>query len=248
MPSGYIKRLNSALWHIAAALALAGALCLVSASPALAQSLSEYFKLSYDPVIFDKTEIHGGEVFHGTVAGNATCSKDLPLPVGEAVITTRVVARHNGNGTEFTLNPGYTVTIKPFPGDEGDTVEINQTVPLQFPAKAASGNYTIVGRLVEAKVKVGFLTPDVTPYLPQEQGMGTVKYTAPGPPAKLSALPATLEVTNPSPEPLPAPPPTPAATPQTPEPAMPLWAELIVLLAVGTTIFNIYWFLHHRRR
>jgi hypothetical protein len=242
------KGLYRAIWRILAAVGLAGVLCLVSASPAPAQSLGEYFKLSYSPVVFDKTEIHGGEVFHAAVAGKATCSKDLPLPVGEAVITTRVIARHNHTGTEVTLNPGYTVIIKPFPGEEGDTVEISQTVPLQFPKNATSGNYTVVGRLVEANVKVGFLSPEVTPYLPQEQGMGPVQYIAPEPPPAPTAELAALEVTAPSPEPSASQTPAPTNPPRTAESNMPIWAEMIVLLAIGTTIFNAYWFLHHRQR
>jgi len=225
---------------------LAAVLLLINVSPATALDFNpaDYFDLSYDPVTFDKTEITGSDVFHAIVAGRAVCSQDLPVSASEAIIISSVVARHSSSGTMVTLNPEYIVTIEPFPNEEGDTIEISQSVPLQFPAGAASGEYNVIGRLVNATVKVSIIPVPVTPFLPQEQSMGTVKYTAPDS--------ASVQVTTTPPAEVTPPPssPTPAASPS-PEPAEPLmswWVELIVFIAIATTVFNIAWFLRHRRR
>jgi len=154
------------VWGLVIALILAVPLWTISPLPAVAQSVEEYFQISYDPVSFSKNEIHGSEVFDATIHGRATCTKDLPVSASEAIITSRVVATHTVSGTRVTLNPSYTVTIKPFPSKEGDTTEINQVVPLQFPAQAESGDYNVIGELIEAKVKVVFVwgdAPESTP-------------------------------------------------------------------------------------
>jgi len=238
---------HGALWHrLMPALILAIALCLVIAPPARAQDLADYFQISYDPVTFDKVEITGNEVFHATVAGRAVCTKDLawkglPIPVTEAVITSQVIAKHTTSGSVVTLNQSYTITIKPFPDRAGDTIEIDQTVPLQFATGAASGNYTVIGQIVAAEVKFFLGSMDVTEHLPREQPMGTVKYTAPDS--------SSVQVTTTPPSEATPPPssPSPAANPEPAEPLMPWWVELIVFIAIATTVFNIAWFLRHRR-
>lgn len=237
------------MWRLAIALILAICLCPISPSLASAQDFNpkDYFQLNYDPVTFSKNEIKGSEVFHATIAGRATCTQDLPvpLPVSEVIITSKVVAEHIESGATVTLNPGYTVTIKPFPSKKGDNIEISQSVPLQFPAEAESGDYNIIGKINEAHIKLVLGSLEITSYLPPEQSMGTVKYTAPV---------STEAPTPPSPEPEQSPQPTLKSTPAGPaapapaeaETGMPWWAELIVLIAVATTIFNIIWFLRHR--
>jgi len=243
------------MWRLAIVLILAVFLWLISPLPATAQGVEEYFQLSYDPVSFSKNEIQGSEVFNITIGGRATCTNDLPMPVGEASITSRVVAKHTVSGTEVTLNPSYTVTIKPFPAKKDEIAEINQAVPLQFPAQAEPGDYKVVGKIVEAKVKVTFAWVPVTEFLPQEQQMGTVKYTA----SESTAAPAPKPTPKVTPEPTPTPAPTPALTPTptpTPAPApttsppeyygIVWWVWLIVAVAGATTAFNIVWFLWHR--
>lgn len=236
---------NRAVWRLGVALALAGALCLIGTSLASAQDLNpaDYFQLSYDPVTFDKNEIQGNEVFYATIAGRATCTKDLPISASQASLTSRIVAVHTASGTEVTLNSNYNVAIKPFPSKKDEIFEINQAVPLQFPSQAESGDYNVIGKLVEAKVKVIIWVP-VTDYLPQEQPMGLVKYTASESSATLppsSAPPSTSA---------PAPPstPNPSPSPEPPEPIAPWWYELMVLVAIATTVFNIVWFLRHRKK
>lgn len=228
------------MWRLAVALTLAGALSLMSSSPALAQDLSENFQLSYDPVTFDKTEIQGSEVFHATIAGRATCIQDLPISASEATLTSQVIAEHVASGTKVTLNSSYTISIKPFPSKKGETAEISQAVPLQFPAQAESGDYNVIGKIIEAKVKIGFMWIEVTGYLPQEQTMGTVKYIAPEPTSTPTSTPAPAPTLPPTPAPTPTPPPTP------PEHGLAWWVWLIVAVAVATTVMNIIWFLRHR--
>ncbi len=226
------------MWRLAVALTLAGALSLMSSSPASAQDLSENFQLSYDPVTFDKTEIQGSEVFHATIAGRATCIKDLPVSASEATLTSQVIAEHVASGTKVTLNSSYTISIKPFPSKKGETAEISQAVPLQFPAQAESGDYNVIGKIIEAKVKVGFMWIEVTGYLPQDQLMGSLKYIAP----QSTSTPTS----TPAPAPALAPPSTLPPTPTPPEYGLAWWVWLIVAVAVATTVMNIIWFLRHR--
>lgn len=225
----------SLAWQLLIALLLALFLSLVSSFPAAALSLEDYFQLSYEPVSLSKNEIHGSEVFQATIAGRAACSKDLPVPATEASITSRVVAEHKAGGGRVTLNSSYVVTIKPFPSKEGDIAEINQVVPLKFPAQAESGDYDIIGELIRAEVKVGVVPLEVTDYLPKKQSMSSVKYTAPE------------STSEPEPVPIPAPVETPAPA-ETPAPnflttlqwyGLPWWVWLIVAVAVITTIVNI---------
>lgn len=226
------------MWRLAIALILAICLCPISPSLASAQDFNpkDYFQLNYDPVTFSKNEIKGSEVFHATIAGRATCTKDLPMSASEASITSRILAEHIDSKTVVTLNSSYTITIKPFPSKNGDTAEISQVVPLQFPAQAESGDYNVIGKIVEAKVKVGIIPIPVTEFLPQELLIGTVKYTAP------ESTPVPIAVPAPAPPPAPTPPPPPAP----PEHGMAWWVWLIVAVAAATTIVTIIWFLRHR--
>ena len=226
--------------YLALTLILALSLCLISVAPAAALSLAEYFQLSYDPVSFSKNEIQGSETFHATIQGRATCSKDLPVSASEATITSRIIAEHTVSGTSVTLNASYTISIKPFPSKAGDSIEINQDVPLIFPAQAESGEYNIIGQLIEAKVKVTFIWGGVTDYLPQDHLMGSVEYTAPEP------TPVSTPESSPTSTPTPMPQQT--ETPAPPEYSTPWWVWLIVAIAAATTMVNITWFLRHHKR
>lgn len=235
------------VWRLAFALILAVSLWLGSPSPTAAQSVEEYFRFDYDPVVFDKNEIHGAETFNMTISGRAVCTRDLPVSVKEANITSRVVAEHKVTGARVILNSSYTITINPFPSKEGDITEISQVVPLQFPGEAESGDYNVTGEIIEAKVKIGFGV-DVTEYLPQSQHMGTVKYIRPE--TMPAPTPASVPTPAPTPGTTPAPEPTttslPSPTPASPEPGMAWWAWIIVAAATATTLFNIVWYLRHR--
>lgn len=222
---------------------------LASALPVAAQSIEEYFQFRYQPVSFSQIEIEGSQVFYATILASATCTKDLPVSVSEATITSRVIAEHAQSGTRVTLNSSYTITIKPFPSKAGDITEINQVVPLKFPAQAESGDYNVIGVLSEARVKVVFAWLDVTEYLPQNHLMGTLRYTAPEP----IATDTPASTTTPSPSPAPASTPEPPPPPPAPSPAaalteyvVPWWVWLIVVIAVTTTMANIIWFLRQR--
>jgi len=168
------------VWRLIIALIPAVSLWLISPVPTAAQSVDGYFQISYDPVVFSQNEIHGSEVFNATIRGRLTCIKDLPVSASEVKITSRVVAEHTMSGTVVTLNSSYTVTINPFPSEEGDTTEIDQVVPLQFPAQAESGDYNVIGELVEAKVKVVFAWFELTEYLPESQLMGSLEFISLG--------------------------------------------------------------------
>ena len=144
------------MWRLIIALILAVSLWSISPLPTAAQSVEEYFQISYEPVSFSQNEIHGSEAFQATILGRATCIKDMPVAISEVSINSRVVAEHAVSGTEVTLNSNYTVTVKPFPAKAGETVEVDQVIPLQFPAEAESGDYNIIGKLIGLKFKIGF--------------------------------------------------------------------------------------------
>jgi hypothetical protein len=212
--------------HLLAALALAISFGIASA-PAFAQGLGGYFQLSYDSVSFSKDSIEGGEVFNAIITGQVICIKDLPVAISEADITSRIVAKNETSGEEFTLNPSYAIKVKPFPAKQGDTFEISEAVSLAFPADAETGNYAVIGRLIKAEVTVEFGTLDVTSFLSQEQAMGSVSYTA-------------------SASPIPTPSPSPTAVPVPQEHIIPWWVWLVVAVAGLTTVINIILYLRRR--
>jgi len=150
-------------------------LCLVLPipSPAFAQSLGDYFSISYGAE-FSKTQVEPGEGFYATITASATCINDLPVAPDEARITGSVVAIHQGDSSQITLNSSYTLNITHFPSHVDDTTQVSQTVLLQFPSGSPSGTYTIVGELIEAKIKVGVLEIPVTSYLPSSHTMDSV--------------------------------------------------------------------------
>ncbi|MBN1176093.1 MAG: hypothetical protein JXA51_00285 [Dehalococcoidales bacterium] len=247
------------------ALILAAVMWGAYAIPAGALDLDpeDYLELEYDPITFDKSEITGGEVFQVTISGRVTCHQDLPaiLPVREAEIDSQVVARHEETGAQVTLNTGYTVKIKPFPDDAGDSIDISQTVPSQFPSQAVSGNYTVIGRIIKARVKFILGSMDVTEFLPGEQPMGTITYTAPSnnptpaspapPEQETTPVPEPSDTTSPGNTPAPAgesapQPATTTATMPEPEQVIPWWVGPVVFIAIAVTVLNIAWFISQR--
>ena len=166
-----------AVRHPAIALVLAISLVLIGTPPVAAISLEDYFEISY-AFELSQTEVQGDEVFHATVTGEATCLETIVVPLSEAEITFRIVAEPQAGGGPVTLNPSYTLTIKPFPDTKSDTFEIDETIPLQFPSGSEPGNYDVVAELVEARVKWSLGWFDVTGYLPPSPAIGSVAYTA----------------------------------------------------------------------
>ncbi len=217
---------------------------IINPIPVAAQSIGDYFQINYDPVTFSTDKVQGSTVFNVTIKGQATCIQDLPVSVDEAVITVRIMGENMVNRNRVPLNTGYTITIKPFPSKEGETTEINQAIPLQFPSQAESGNYKVIGELVKGEVKVLSLPVDITNYLPEEQLMGSVEYIGSGPAAILSPSPSPEPTPEPPPEPIPAP--KSILTPIPPEHYIPWWVWLMVTVAVLTTIANIVQYMRRR--
>lgn len=216
--------------------------------PVAAQSLAEYFKFEYNSANLSQSNVIGDAAFFDTVSAYVTCIKDLPLSVSEASITSRVVAEDPVKGTVVTLNPGYTVTIAPFPSKEGDTRALSQTVPLRFPPGIESGDYTITAQLVDAKVKA-FFWVSVKEFLPQSQVIGSVKYTA----AASSPAPSPAPPTPVAPVPSPAAPLPTVALPAEkapaaaqPEPGIGWCVWLAVAIAAATALINITFWLRDR--
>ncbi len=168
------------LWCVVTAVLSAIPLSIIGSPPAAAQGAEDYFQISYEPVSYSKTEIHGDEVFYATIQGSATCTNDLPLPVSEVRITARVIAEHTESGNRVTLNSSYTTTIEPFPNSAGETIEISRVIPLKFPPQSESGDYRITGEIEEAKVKILFVWIDVPGDISQDQPMGSLRYVAEG--------------------------------------------------------------------
>jgi len=73
------------------------------AAPASALDLNpaNYFKLTYEPVTFDKTEIAAGETFHAVFKGKASCTKTLPFSPSQATKIPLLSPFTKGNYTRI---------------------------------------------------------------------------------------------------------------------------------------------------
>ena len=232
-------------------------LWLANSVPVAAQSAGDYFQVSYGSANLSQSEVSGDGVFYATISGNITCIKDVPGAVSAASITSRVVAKDAVTAALVTLNPNYIVTIEHFPSKAGETADINQEVPLQFPAGSESGNYSVSADIIEAKVKVVFIGWfDVTEYLPESQYIGSIKYIstgispAPLPPVIPPSPPAESAKPAPQSEPtLPTAPtssPSPARSQALVESVIPWWVWLLVAIAMVTTLVNVFLMLRNR--
>ncbi len=101
-------------------------------------------------VTFSKTEVAQGEAFSATATATATCKINLPIAPSEASFTGRIVAVHQASNTPVTLNPSYNLSVSPFPYLAGQTTQVQQIVPLQFPDGSPFGAYNVAGELIEA--------------------------------------------------------------------------------------------------
>ena len=223
-----------ALWCVVAA--VISAIPIISSTPAAAWSAEDYFQISYEPVSYSKTEIHGDEVFYATIEGSATCTNDLPLPlISEARITARVIAEHTESGNKVTLNPSYTTTIEPFPDSAGETIEISRVIPLQFPPESESGEYNITGEIEGAQVKTLFMWIDVPGDIIQDQPMGSLSYIAEGEPPTPGSTPTV----------------TPTATPDISTAAglsIETWVGIGFAIIIFMALFVAIWLVKRRRK
>ncbi len=167
-----------AIRHLAIALVLAASLIPVSTSPVVALDLNpySYFDANYS-ITFSDNKVQGEEVFYLLAEGRATCIKDLPLGVDEVEVIARVVAQHKATGVEVVLNPTYSVVISPFPDREGETCELKRQVKLIFPSGSRTGEYNVIGQLIQAKVDdwdVAELIPEVY----KSHLLGSISYVA----------------------------------------------------------------------
>ena len=170
---------RAAIWRLLVIVVLALFPVFISARPALALSVYDYFTIDYDTVFSDYV-IEGSEVFYATVDGTATCKQDLPMPISSGYITSRIVAEHRGSGDRITLKSSFKLNIEPFPNNVGGIAQESMVVPLQFPAGCQSGTYDIVGELIESRAvvttsSITFSIP-VSKYLPSSQEMDSVTY------------------------------------------------------------------------
>ncbi|MBI2868414.1 MAG: hypothetical protein HYX96_01125 [Chloroflexi bacterium] len=180
----------------------------LNAPPAAAASVSDFFTMSYQ-VVLSQTEVLPGETFLATASGAAVSKGGFPVTVSSANILSRIIANHNETGDQVTLNAGYTVIISPFPNEAGASVQIQQDVPLVFPASSQHGAYAVTGELIEARILVGTVWLEVTSMMPETQPIGTVSY-GPAPEPTPTPTPTPIPTPTPTPTPTPAPSPTPA--------------------------------------
>lgn len=142
--------------------------------------VGDYYQISYEPAEFSKTEIRGDEVFYAVGSCRTTCTGELLITPSQSETTSRYMAVHQASGAQVVLNPSHTVILEPVPSSKGDAAEVNEVVPLQFPAESQPGEYDVVAEIVEARVKVLLWWIDVTGYVPRSQTMGSVTYVATG--------------------------------------------------------------------
>ncbi len=168
---------------------------------AASESLGDFFKISYDPATFSKTDILRNEAFSVTIHGNATCINDLPLTVREGRITGNITAVHSVSGQKVTLQSTYTVNINPFPSKQGQSTDMTVTVPLGFPARGEAGQYSVIARTVKAEVFVLGNWSDVTEMFPASVVLGSVHYATAGTTSTPTPTPTTTSTPNVSPTP-----------------------------------------------
>jgi hypothetical protein len=159
------------LWICAVSIAL-----LLSVQIAVAFSVSDYFTLGYQ-IILSTSQVNEGQPFNVVASGSATLKAALPISVSSAIIEGRIVATNQATGTKVTLNSDYTLTIAPFPNKVGQTTQLTQTIPLNFPAGSPAGSYTVVSELINAKVDA-IIWIDASGYFPSSQTIGTVNYVS----------------------------------------------------------------------
>jgi hypothetical protein len=226
------------------------------ALPAQAESVSDNFVISFNPVVYDHSQVSPGDVFHATLTGHAECNKSTPLPVSEATITLQVAAKNATGGTEIILNPEYIISVKPFPDKAGDTYDINETIPLQFPSGTTTGDYQVTAKFLEAKGKVILVWTDFSGYLPSEQSMGTIKCVLPGTAAStLPGIPLPNNAITSTPStPTTSPATTPTASPPLPPtPAKEGWKSffswwMILIIVVAVTAIILIFVFGFRQR
>lgn len=174
---GKTKNYSGRSFAIQIIIVLIAAFCLFEPLSVVAISIKDYFQLNYDPITFSKTKVQGSEIFYIQGRGKASCIKSLPILPNEAKIIGRVVAKHKTTGKIQILNSGYTFLIKPFPKKKSQSYEIKKKIALQFPKTSQSGEYTIVGELIKAEIKLPLIGwKNVTSYFPSSREIGTVKY------------------------------------------------------------------------
>jgi len=159
---------KTALRYLSAALVLAVLVVAVGVPPAVAQEMSGYFEFDYDPVVFvdgddnPETDIDGYETFYARLWGRVTCIQDLPEELNgfktenlrRLRFTLSTTATHDDVGGKVTLNAGHVITTDPLPVEEGDSVVIDERIPLKFPAGRPSGTYDVSMTLTKLEIEV----------------------------------------------------------------------------------------------
>lgn len=214
------------VWYLAITVIIVVSFFFIDPIPTAAQSIEEYFQISYGPVSFSKDEINGNEVFYATIGVEVTCIKDLPTSVSKVRVTGRVIGKHKLSDRVTILNSDYTTTINPVPSIEGYTTKINKVVPLQFPDQTQSGDYDVIGEFIKVEIDIGVLRFSITEPLPQPQAMGSIKYISPNPITE-----STFESTT---------------TPESVESSATRWVWLIAIICIVAGIL-LGWFLMYLR-
>jgi hypothetical protein len=151
-----------------------------SGNNTITQEPVKYIDLSYGTVTFSNSETNGRKLFYATINGTVKCTKELPLPVSQASLTANITASLADKGTEVTLQPEWTIAVKPFPARQGETAGINEKVWLQFPEGAQPGKYDIKCNVVSIVASDNLSTwYNLTSYIsPREKVIGQVAHTA----------------------------------------------------------------------
>jgi hypothetical protein len=170
-------------------LGFAVASCLAFPIQTLAADLSGYFSISYSCTL-SHTQITPGESVDATVTGTATCTADLPVSVSQGIVTGQIVAQ-GANPGSIVLNPGYTVTVDPFPCKKGESSTDSETVTLTFPIDMAPGQYSIIGQVISAKIKWTIIWVNVIDYVPSDVTLGEVTIVPAGIPAPVQPTGST---------------------------------------------------------
>ncbi len=116
-----------------------------------------YFRITYAPTIFSKTTVTNGRVFTVTIKSSGTAFENAPNAADAVRFSYRYTGVNKTTGEEVVLNPLQTLTVEPFPQNQGESYEATNVAPLQFPAGSAAGDYTVTETITNIEMKdVGF--------------------------------------------------------------------------------------------
>lgn len=148
---------------------------------AVAQQRSEWYDYSWSATM-SKAGVQPGEVFSARIVTQATSRVTMPIRIENVVISARVVAKRETDGSMVNLNDAFTMSMDALPNAAGQGFEVDSDVPLAFPIGAKPGKYGTAIEITGVRFQIMGMSGDGSPYMPAGPfAVGTVECLADGP-------------------------------------------------------------------